>query len=140
MKEKAHSKLLDIWSLLAYGIRALCMEREENSFVPDVQKWLDKAYVLWADFFGVRTCTYNTHHIHHLQAYYDLLGPLPLWSAFPYEGMYSHIREIEMSSRNVTKQVMTELYAGIYLKEHKRYILNMFYSRFYSANLCFTPF
>ena len=102
--------LNDIWCLLAYAVRALCLEDTEYAKVTDVEVCLLEVYGMWEKFFGPSNCSYNVHQLCHLHAIREARGPLPLWSALPFEGNYAKLRRLQAPCRNPTKQIMTELF------------------------------
>jgi len=97
------------------------MDKSEYDNVVPVQPIANKIYDLWVHTFGVGTCSYNVHMLHHMQHFYDVRGPFPNWSAFPFEGSYAFVRKKLTGSRNPAKQVMQEVHARYSFKETHRY-------------------
>ena len=104
--QRKDERLVQIWSLLAYVVRACCMLPHERSRVPLVQEAADLAFELWNKYFRPETVSYNIHHIPHLPSYYTVAGPLPDWSAFRFESMYLVIRRNVSASRNLPQQLL----------------------------------
>lgn len=120
-KEKQISRVMDLWSLLPFVIRASCMDEQEHCNVVAIQPIANKIYDLWVATFGVGTCSYNVHMLHHMQHFYDTRGPFPNWSAFPFEGSYSYIRKKLTGSRNPAKQVIQEVHSKYLSTQKHRY-------------------
>ena len=107
--KKAFKTLNAIWCLLAYSIRALCLDDAEYVHVTEVNYCLREVYMLWDRYFGPENCSYNVHQLCHLHDIREARGPLPSWSALPFEGNYAALRRVQTACRNPAKQILTEL-------------------------------
>lgn len=107
--------------MLAFVVRTSCMEKDEHDNVEAIQPIANKVYDLWADIFGVGTCSYNVHMLHHMQHFYEKRGPFPNWSAFPFEGSYAYVRKKLTGSRNPSKQVIGAVHRNYAMKANHRY-------------------
>lgn len=119
--DRQNDRVRDLFATLSFCYRALNMVKKEQEQVGDVQHLLNDAYCNWQKMWGKSRCTYNTHHLAHLQMYYDLLGPLADWSALPFESAYSILREKRLQSRNKCKQILTNMYIKYTVKAQQRH-------------------
>ena len=96
------------------------MPVQEKRHAGNIDQILANVYKNIQELFGTEACTYNVHEMSHMSTCYDLLGPLPSWSAFRFESAYSQVRKAVTGSRGPTKQILTSYYEYLDLKDHEK--------------------
>lgn len=105
-------KCKTVWALMSFVTRACCLPENEFFVIPNqyLVKVVRRFYGQFEKCFGIVNCTYNVHLFSHALHTRASSGPFPLVSAFPFEGMFSQMRNCFVpGTPNPTKQIFQQM-------------------------------